>query len=126
MMTDRRCSVCFKLISATRLKRHPGAILCDSSSACYVENQRRRQRLANRVQQARRDAFIGYEPPEDGSKDSSDPHFVARNRPCGRCGVGFQTSAAYRYFGPCCRGMAFRKNTPPRERAKVARPERGE
>ena len=125
-MTDRRCSVCFTLISATRLQRHPFAILCDSSSGCYLEHQRRRQRLANRVQQNRRDAFLAYTPPPDGDPESSDPHFRARDRPCGKCGRGFRTDAKYRYYCDRCRGMAFRKNNPPRERAKVARPERGE
>ena len=125
-MTDRRCCVCFKLISAKRLQRHPLAILCDSSSACYMEHQRRKQRLAIRAQQNRRAAFLAYTPPPDGHPESSDPDFKPRSRPCGYCRRQFTTTAAYRYFGPCCRGMAFRKNSPPRERAKVARPERGE
>ena len=52
-----------------------------------------------------------YRPPADGDWDSADPHFVARRRPCGKCGREFKTTAARRYFCGRCREMT--KDRPP-------------
>ena len=45
-----------------------------------------------------------YVPPAEGSPESADPHFRPRERPCGRCGDLFVTSARWRMFCPFCRG----------------------
>ena len=44
-----------------------------------------------------------YQPPAEGSPESADPHFRARERPCSRCDELFVTSARWRMFCPFCR-----------------------
>ena len=44
-----------------------------------------------------------YEPPAEGASDSADPHFRAKQRPCGRCGIEFRTCPRWRYFCGRCR-----------------------
>ena len=57
-----------------------------------------------------------YRPPAaDGDPDSSDPHFRARSRACGKCQRPFETTAKYRYYCPVCRAAPARKHTPIKE-----------
>ena len=43
-----------------------------------------------------------YKPPRAGDPDSADPHFRPKRRSCGKCGSGFWTTVARRYYCTSC------------------------
>ena len=88
-MTDR-CSVCCRFLSNERRARWPGSTTC-GQHRCQTENRRRVSGTPE------------YQPPADGSPESSDPLFRSRRRDCGKCSRPFETSVRWRYFCPRCR-----------------------
>ena len=61
-----------------------------------------------------------YQPPDDGSPESADPHFKSRERACGRCGFSFVTTAKFRYYCERCRGAPWRTGKYPKKRKAQA------
>ena len=45
---------------------------------------------------------LAYRPPAPGAADSADPTFKTRQRECGKCGSGFWTTVARRYYCRAC------------------------